>query len=44
MLYPFELTEDGYETHMAVHVLAHALLINRLKPLLQRARKTDGLG
>uniref|UniRef100_A0A914VGU2 Uncharacterized protein n=1 Tax=Plectus sambesii TaxID=2011161 RepID=A0A914VGU2_9BILA len=44
MLHPFALTEDGYETHMAVHVLAHALLVDRLTPLLQRARRLDHLG
>jgi NAD(P)-dependent dehydrogenase (short-subunit alcohol dehydrogenase family) len=44
MLHPFALTTDGFETHFAVHLLAHALLIDRLKPLLQRAHRLDGLG
>ncbi|KAK7714525.1 hypothetical protein SLS63_011715 [Diaporthe eres] len=36
------LTSDGYELHFGINHLAHALLIRKLLPLLQKTAKTHG--
>jgi len=38
MNHPFELTKDGFETHMQVNHLAHYLLIRELEELLKGGR------
>lgn len=38
MQHPFELTKDGFETHMQVNHLAHYLLIRELEELLKGGR------
>ncbi|KAG6361343.1 hypothetical protein INS49_009568 [Diaporthe citri] len=40
MALPRGLTSDGYELHFGINHLAHALLIRKLLPLLQKTAKT----
>jgi NAD(P)-dependent dehydrogenase (short-subunit alcohol dehydrogenase family) len=43
MFVPFEKTEDGFESHLAVNHLAHFLLFQELRPLLAKTTKESGV-
>jgi NAD(P)-dependent dehydrogenase (short-subunit alcohol dehydrogenase family) len=42
MALPPDLTKDGYELHFGINHVAHALLIRKLLPLLQKTAKEHG--
>lgn len=43
MMAPFGVTEDGFERHLAVNFLGHALLTLHLLPQLQSASRRTGI-
>lgn len=42
MYIPFKLTEDGFESHLAINYLGHCLLIWALMPILNATAKKSG--